>query len=308
VVDGFFVYSDGNGIHAIDIATGAERWKEDVKAYELLAVGHDVYALAPVGEVLHLRSFDAGTGLGLTDDKLPGPNPDSFAPHLAVAPGLLLVATHAKVIAYESYFKPAADGIRMGYGGQEAVAGGKVFLGGVLGTRMRASKPAITFESAGWRGGTFRAFFHAPPTRDGGFAITTKIDRNVRLRAHLGNAVSNVITAYAWPRVAYGKPHAAGRTHISIGMTVRSPGVSIKGQTLVMYFVRGRSRHYTRLGSGRLRGAGKGGRTRTTITFKGVNRASDDDYLVVCLPRGLKLGLGRPSKLTRSCGARTIKG
>ena len=197
----------------------------------------------------------------------------------------------------------------MGYGGQEARAdGGKIFLGGVLGSSMRAAKPDITFEAAGWRGGAFRKFFTDKPTRDGGFGITSTLSRNTRFRARVGDAVSNVITAYAWPHIRYGKPHYQGRTHISIGMTVRSPGVSVRGHTLVMYIERAKKKRMTRLGSARLRAAGRGGRTRATIHFKALRKVGRKDYLLVCIQNGLSLGLGRPTQLTRHCGARSIRG
>jgi hypothetical protein len=59
--------------------------------------------------------------------------------------------------------------------------------------------------------------------------------------------------------------------------------------------------------SGRLRRAGPG-RTRVRLRFRPPARATGANRLAFCIERQLRLGLGRPSPLTRRCGARRVRG
>ena len=225
---------------------------------------------------------------------------DSTERELAVAPGLLLVRASSRVVAYESALRPAADGIAMVGNTEELTAGGRLKLTGVLGREVRKGRPDVSIDLAHWRGGGFRGRTRLQPARDGGFGTRLVVTRNARVRASAGGAASAELTVYAWPTVKLGRAALAGRNRIRLGVEARAPDRRLGGRTFVLYLDRRRTKGLSRLDSGRLRG---GRRARTVLEFPFPRNTTERDTLYVCIRGQLALDLGRPSPLTRRCGA-----
>jgi hypothetical protein len=77
------------------------------------------------------------------------------------------------------------------------------------------------------------------------------------------------------------------------------------GRRLVFYFGRARDRRYVRLGSGRMRQAGRGV-AKGSVGFRLLRRVRSKDTIAFCV-RGLpRLGYGRNDGFQRRCGRRAI--
>jgi hypothetical protein len=313
-VDGLAIWDAGlfgqrDALVALDTATGAERWSSR-RLGDTIAVGHDIFGLGP-GEktgtgALYALDAESGVSFGAIPlDNLDLTQQQSRQGRIAVAPGALFVSSAGYVSAWESVLRPDPQGIALGFD-TEVVTGKHAELVAVVGTSMRASKPDVGIEMAGWRGGAFRAVGTGKAFRDGGASLVVTPARNSRVRARVGNAVSNPATVYVWPDVRFGKFRWIDRRRVRVTHSIRSPGVNVTGRRLVMYLERARNtKKLTRVASARLRAAGRG-RDRATMTFQ-PPKTGRKDHLYLCLEGGLARGLGRPVPLTRRCGARTIR-
>jgi hypothetical protein len=307
------VFVDGLSVNATDQYTQAVHddsrelaWLVWKPLTNLIAVGHDVYG---VHEDVHLNraivALDSETGKSLWAAPLPRLSADDRRPIVAVAPGLLLVATAGKIVAFRSALRPARGGVALGAGAFDVIAGRPFGLIGVLGADLRGPRPDVALEAAGWRAGGFRRVGSLRPDRDGGFAGGLTTRRNARFRASAGGATSNVVTVYAYPHFKLGPFRPLGRTRAQTTGTVSAEGARFGGHSLVLYLQRHGSPRLVRLGAGSLRAPHRG-RARATIGFLPPRHASSRDLVFVCVTRQLRLGLGRPSPLTRRCGARVL--
>ena len=313
LVDGLAVFNrTGDGSAAVDAATGAPAWTSKTTLAGAVAVGHDVYGVATIEKLSpsgggRVVALDSETGQEIWTEKLAGDfhnGSQYIAGEVAAAPGLLIVAGGGYVTAYESVFKPPADGIEIGADAFDVVAGKGFNVVGVLGSTVRQARPRVQIEGAPWRRGGFKRLGDVKPARDGGFSGGIKLNRNSRFRATAGGVASPPITVYAEPNVKLGRARPAGR-RIRIGVTVTTPGVRLAPRQFVLYLDRARTKRLTRLATGRLRAAGRG-RSRATLVFTPPRRVGRRDLLAVCIRGQLGLGLGRPAPLTRRCGARAV--
>ena len=288
-VDGLAVLSWGSELHALDATTLAPRWRSDGELDPLIAVGHDVYGIrggrltavsAEDGRVLWQRGAVPGQGIGRL---------------LAAAPGTLLVAYSDRLTAYESFFKPAPRRVALGAEDTDADAGQSITLTGVLGRELRGVGVMVRVEAADWPREPFERFDDVRAARDGGFTAEAVVYRNSLFRVGAPGEGSDVVTVYAAPKVVIGVPRGGIAT-----VGVRAPRTRLAGRTLFLYRDRPGNRPLQRLASGRLRATGPG-RTRTRVSLR--NRRGE---IVFCIRGQLRLGLGRPTPLTRRCGARRI--
>jgi hypothetical protein len=167
----------------------------------------------------------------------------------------------------------------------------------VLGRELRGAGVNVRIEDAAATGGAFDRFAEVRAARDGGFTTSAVVYGNSRFRVPFPGEGSDVVTVYAYPDVTVGTPRR-GR----VGVSVRAPRSRLGGRTLVLYADRPGSGPLVRLGSGRLRTTGRG-RTRTTLALE--RRLGRGDVLS-CIRGQVRLGLGRPTALTRRCGAARI--
>jgi hypothetical protein len=298
-------------LHASGAATGALAWVIKRQFVAPIAIGHDFYGLTPIGERSvpgQVMSVDAETGKPIWSDPLPGDfdSADFPPPTVAVSPGLLLIAGGGHVTAYESVFRPSPDGIDIGADAFDVIAGRAFSVVGVLGTSIRGPRPRVEIQGAPSPGGDFRRLSDEPSARDGGFFAPIVLARNSRFRAVVGGAASPPITVYAYPNVALGRPRWVGRTRLRMDVRVKAPAARFGGRTFVLYLDRVKSKRLQRIGSGRLRQVGRG-RARTTLVFTPLRKVGRRDTVVFCVRGQVAMGLGRPSSLTRRCGARRVQ-
>jgi outer membrane protein assembly factor BamB len=173
-VDEFGIRSqEEEGITAFNAATGATAWQKKGANTARIAIGHDVYGVTDTrsGGEPSVAAFDSESGDQVWSDGL-GSNQASTGSYVSfgAAPGLLIVANNGKVTAYESVFKPAAGGIELGAEPFDAVAGAHISLGGVLGSSLRGTRPAVQVQAAPWRRGSFKGIGDLKPARDGYFS------------------------------------------------------------------------------------------------------------------------------------------
>jgi outer membrane protein assembly factor BamB len=302
-VDGLSVAQPpAKGPVATDIASGREVWRQATELSGLTAVGHDLYGVSTsASRRRELHALDSETGRVLWSETVPNGTDVTTGGQIAVAaaPGTLLVAAAGRLTAYTSALQPAPRSVAFGGFPVEVNSGGRIGLVGVLGRDLRGSRPDVQIEVAAWPRGRFVRAFKIRASRDGGFDDTFVLYRNGRFRASVGGTRSKVIVRYAWPTLKLGRPRYVTRTVSRIGAVVTTKNVRLGGRTVVLYLDRRRTKGLVRMGSGRLRG---GTRARTVITYR-EPRASRKDTLWYCIRGQLRLALGRPSSLTRRCGA-----
>ncbi|HEX8122909.1 MAG TPA: PQQ-binding-like beta-propeller repeat protein [Solirubrobacteraceae bacterium] len=286
-VDGLEVQSGGTELRGVDPASGEIRWRNTGGVSGTIAVGHDVYGLR--GE--RLTAFASEDGRVLWDQKLGDLSAtSSTTPVLAAAPGTLLVARDGTLTAWQSALTPAPRAVALTASSSDVRAGAEVGLTGVLGRELRGEGVGVRVEGADWPRGRFSRLADVRAARDGGFTTSALVYRNSRFRVGAPGEGNEVVTVYASPEVV------VGRRRVS----VRAPGSRLAGRTIVLYRDRPGSGPLVRLGSGRLVASGRG-RTRAALRVPRGRGA-----LLFCIRGQLRLGLGRPSALTRRCGARRI--
>lgn len=296
--DGLVIQPEAAAVTATDAATGKQAWRATGGLGDALAAGHDVYGFR--NDRLAALSTEDGRVLW-TDGRVVGPAGRS----LAVAPGLLLVAGEGRVVAYQSALRPPPGGIALGVDRQEVPAGTPFALVGVLGRELRRPGAQVTIEGSDWPRGRFGRVSKARAERDGGFLGGVALYRSSRFRARTARGVSAPLTVYAVPRVRLGTPRRAGRGRMAVAASVRTPRTRLDGLRLHLYLRRAGTKRLERVASGRLRRAGSG-RTKASLRFRPLKRTTRADTLDFCIERQLRLGLGRPSPLTRRCGARRL--
>jgi hypothetical protein len=306
-VDGLAVISGSDSARAIDAGTAVEAWRTKKGLASLIGVGHDVYGfrLGDRGQ-RRLVALDSETGTEIWATTLPGEDTSSEYFAAGVAPGLLIGSTGGRVFAFESAFKPGPGEIALGASRFAVTAGHPLGLTGVLGTNLRGARPEVTIGGAAWRRGGFRALGKVRPARDGGFVAGVTAFRNSRFRVSAGGVDSNVLTVYAYPAVRLGRPRLVARRRAVLTASVSTPRTRLGRRTLVLYLQRHGSRRLARLGAGRLHGTGPG-RSKARVTFVPPRGATRRDLVYSCVKGQLRVGLGRPSPLTRRCGARRLR-
>jgi outer membrane protein assembly factor BamB len=294
-VDGLAITPDDTtgALVATGAATGEAVWRRPVGGFTPIAIGHDLYLYR--GD--RVTALDAATGRSVWGAKLGEPKQGS----LAVAPGLLLVAHGNRLSAWESVFKPRPRRIALGASAFDVLTGRRFVVAGVLGSRLRGNDARVRVQWAPWRGGRFRSFRPFKPSRDGYFGWRTSIRRNTRFRAASGRARSRPVTVYAYPRVKLGRARwTSGNRLLRLRPRVRAPGVRLSGRTFVLYLHRRGTRRAKRIDAGPIRGK------RATLIYRPLRNVSRRDRVYHCVRGGPKLGLGRPTKFARRCGARTV--
>ena len=259
---------------------------------EAIAINHDVFGVATRG----LGALDAATGAVVWADGMSG----ASAGQLAVAPGHLFLIQSGKLIAYEPVLKPAPGEVAIGGGGTEVSAGHGTGVFGVLGTSLRAPAPAVELQRAGWHRGRFKRYRRQTMSPDGGFGFLVRPARNTRYRAVVGKHVTKAQTVYVYPNAKFGDAAAAGH-NIAIPARVLTPGVSLAGRSLVLYLNPSKGKRLRRIATARL--SGRTGSARARVVFAPLRHVGQKDTLVFCVRGQLDIGLGRPSSLTRRCGA-----
>jgi outer membrane protein assembly factor BamB len=303
-------------VTAVDVASGRTRWKRKVERAEPIpseatltlspvAVGYAMYGATTQGV---LFALDLRTGARIWQDRVPylaGLSP-SYRGGMDVAPGLLLVPGGRKLTAYESLFRPAAGGIAAA-----PVLSDVEFLGanseeGVVGTQLRTKGARVTLEWDEPPFGRFRRLARGSVGPDGYFAFRIRSEKNTRVRIRLGKAVSSPRTIYTYPRVRY-RVQRLSPTRIKVVISTRTaPRTHLAGHAATLYIGRVKARRLDRLGTARLSGRGSG-RAGASVVFPALRHVGANDYFTVCVKGQLRLGLGRPSRFTRRCGARSIR-
>jgi hypothetical protein len=140
---------------------------------------------------------------------------------------------------------------------------------------------------------------------DGGFTGVGRPQRNTRIRVRVGGVVARAGTVYVYPRVKF-RIRGVSPSHFSIRVRVRGPrGVRLGGRRAVIYLGRRSVKRLYRIASARLRRTGRG-RATASVTRRRLRRVGRRDFVVMCVPRQHRLGMGRADVLARRCGARRI--
>lgn len=307
-VDGVaFEHSPEQRAIASDASTGKELWRTKTPVGDSIAIGHDIYSLRfeqSKGDQ-RLSAFDAETGARIWNVRPPHKGLYGARGTLAAAPGMLIAVFGGRVTAYRSVFRPKPRGIDIGASSFDVIAGRGYDIGGVLGTELRGSRPRVSLEDAGWRHGRFHRFGRLKPARDGGFVASITTIRNSRVRVSAARVHSKPITVYAYPKVRLGRSRGLDRARAVVGVSVEAPRTRLAGHRVVLYLQQSRKRPLVRLGSGRL--SGPPGRGHASVRFRPRRHVGRRALIWHCVTGQLRLALGRPSMLTRRCGARVLR-
>jgi hypothetical protein len=225
---------------------------------------------------------------------------------MAVAPGLLLIPSGRRLVAFQSYFRPPPNGISFEPYEFDLPWGRRTDVDGVIGANLRGpgARVQLEYDEHPFRG--FASGGSGAVAPDGYFLWTVRPDLNLRLRFRSGNAVSAVRTVYVYPRTRWKfRRPSRNRVRAQISFSnVRS--VNLGGRRASLYVVRLKQRRFDRLGGAKVRGHGRG-RSTVTIAFNALRNVGRRDYLAICVKGQTRLGLGRPDRFMRRCGARRIR-
>jgi hypothetical protein len=223
---------------------------------------------------------------------------------LSAAPGLLLVTRFDRLVAYESEFQPPPGGIDSAVTPSDIAHGRRVVLGGVVGPDARAKVKRVRFQSDRAPFGRFGRGPQAAVAPDGYFETKARPDRNTRYRATAPGATSSkTFVAYVYPRASFRARPSGRRVAVTVSLRTAAD-VRLAGRRAFVYYGRGSGSTMRRIGSTRLRGAGRG-RASGTFTFSGIRSPGARDFVVSCVPGQAKLGLGRNDNFARRCGRST---
>ncbi|MDQ3936370.1 MAG: PQQ-binding-like beta-propeller repeat protein, partial [Actinomycetota bacterium] len=308
----------GRGPFAFSLAGGETRWGSDKRgafgttlglvSRVPLVVAHDVYAVA---EGRGLLAFDRETGepRGYGVLRQAGFNePGGLHPGMSAgSPGVLVASGGQRLTAFRSLLRPDPGGIDAAVTVNDVLVGNEGEVAGAAGRTFRESRPILEVEADPYPYGRFRpagrsgpvnadgtTFFHPRPTRN----------TRYRMRAQGVPGTTRAVTVYAYPRAGVKSRFVSGR---HVRMTVRLRGgrdFRVGSRRFVLYLGRPYKRRYYRLGTARIRQAGRSSAVaRVTFTFP--REFSDLDVFAWCVP-GLR-AWGRRDALSRRCGARVVK-
>jgi outer membrane protein assembly factor BamB len=314
---GYGVFRNYGIVRAEEMASGKVRWSHPGESDEQysssssdqlrpMAAYHSVYRLTP-GGVLYALSLETGKQIWRTNlGAQRGASGVTAADRVAIAPGLLLIPRGRRLVAFQSYFRPAPNGIAFEPYEFDLPWGHRTDVDGVIGANLRgpSARVRIEYDEHPFRG--FTAGASGPTAPDGYFLWTVRPDLNLRLRFRSGNAVSAVRTVYVYPRTRWKfRRPSRNRVRAVISFSnVRS--VNLGGRRASLYVVRLKQRRFDRLGSSKVRRKGRG-RSAVTIAFNALRHVGRRDYLAICVKGQTRLGLGRPDRFMRRCGARRIR-
>jgi outer membrane protein assembly factor BamB len=303
-----FTSGEGVTMRAFDVASKGLLWTHPVPegrdvngTAEPLIAGSAVYTVA--NNRLAASELHSGRQVYSANLRLSGEGVD-FASHgaasLAAAPGLLVLSGSRVFAGFESAYQPAAGGVDVATTFTDVPSRRRVRLGGLVGTSLRAGQPKATVQmDVAPFGGKWRTIGQPRANAGGYFELGLRPDRSVRLRASVGGATSKAVIVYA--NGNYRTRLRLTKRGAKIAFSVSGPRAALSGRRVAIYATR--KYGYRRLGSGVMRGR-RGhfrGVTRHTIRYDPA------DQYTLCVVGGPRLGVGRPDKLNRRCGARTIK-
>jgi hypothetical protein len=305
-----FAIWQGTGVQAYNLTTGAIGWTgrfdEPNSGFDMrpAVVGSTVWALDRNGVLrgYWLRSGarrQALTALGRKD--FFGTVQDVA---IASGGGVLVLPLAGRIAVLGSAVPaPPAGGVSIRVRSPDTVVGRSNRVDGRVGAQLGARRlllEADPFPYGGWR----RVATKTANASDRTFGVKVRPRRNTRYRVRVegGGAVSRASTAYVAPRLRF-RARLAGRT-VRLRVTVRaSRGIRVRGRRVVVYLLRRGGSRLRRLGAGRLTATGPN-RARTDFPLRRV-RARRRDLVFTCIT-GLR-AMGRPSVLTRRCGAARIR-
>lgn len=298
------VFGVGGGLTARRLSTNRTLWAKRLElASEAPPMGIGSTLYAPSRRGLEALSMETGK----REQLLRGPQNATDAKMVTSAPGRVLMASGGWVVAFESVYKPAANGIAAGTVTADLEFGGRTIAEGILGSALRASRPKATVlaDSAPFR--RYRRVLTVPSDAGGYVSVSSRLQRNTRLRFQVGAVRSNVVRLYVYPRFRSKLRRARNNPNrVRAAVTVTGPrGVRLGRRKVALYIGRVAKRRFDRLGTGRLRTSGRG-KARGSVRFNAIRGVRKRDFLLFCIRRSSKLGLGRADVVDRRCGARRM--
>jgi hypothetical protein len=226
---------------------------------------------------------------------------------IAAGQGVVVVPAGESLVAYASAVHPRPRGVAALAEPAVVRYRRRLFLDGRVGRALRASGPRkVRLSADGFPFRGFGAAGAATTRSDGSFTLTGRPAINTRLRVSVPGteARSRVVRVWVYPRLRFHARAVSRRAaRVHLGLT-GPPRVRLAGRRVHVYLLRGR--RLTRLGAGRLRGAGRG-RARAAFSTRLPAQGKRSDRFAYCIRHMSRLGLGRPDALDRHCGAGHIR-
>lgn len=304
------VFAAKGGLTAVNPPALRVRWRirdsiRDATSAGLpIGVYHSLYRAESDGNITGYRLTDGGVVWKARVPK--GPLEAETLGFLSAAPGLLLVTTPSRIVAYQSVYRPAPRGVAWNATTSDVAYRSPFGVQGVIGAALRGPGARVRIDYDGYPYGGWSQVTVRRVEPDGFFAATIRQSVNTRYRIVAGGARSRSLTVYAFPRlhVAF---HRAGANAIRLvfGLTT-ARDVRLAGRRAFVYLGRVRARRFDRLGSTRLQARGSG-RTAGLVKFPAIRSVGSRDFVTVCVPRQYRLGLGRRDRLARSCGRARVR-
>lgn len=303
---------DGSRVEALDLSTGQTIWSAYVRSpgsefrVRPTAVGATLWSLDYEGKLsgYGLRTGDLRERIPLFGDDFLGVSSARLV-SLVADDGVLVVPASGDLFALRSAIRPGPGTIGVRLSLTDFLIGGLTRLDGRLGDELAGER--VQLEVDPYPYGRFRtAGSSSVDPGDRTFRFRRlRPDRNTRYRVRAVGAptASPVVKAYVVPRLRL-SVRDTGRVFHARARVRGAAGVRLGGRRLVVYAARLRKRVYERLGSARLRPAGRS-RASAVLSLRRV-RFGPGDRVAFCIS-GLR-GMGRSDRLTRRCGAARVRG
>ncbi len=307
------VVPEQRGLSAFDTGSGALLWHDSLSRPQVvglqtpLTVDRDLFELDIGQQSSRLLAFDAASGAPRESTPLlrgtTGP--------VVAAEGVLLVTESDAISAYTGLFAPAGDQIGLRVSPPVVLFGphARVRIDGRLGPALRATGPREIELQA--RPFGHRAFSHVRgglSYADGGFLFNSRPRRDTLYRVVPARGVSQPIPVIAvvYPSFRFAFSFDAATRRINGSVTLRfDPGIRLPGRSAYIYEDRRDIHTLLLLGGGKLVSLGPGHADMRT-SFPPPSTVTPA-YVLWCVPRMSRLGVGYPDEIDRECGRRRIR-
>jgi len=285
---------------AFDLASGESAWLTGPGGLDPLLVGGTVYT-TDFDNVLGLA---ASTGEVLSRTRSPGFRGGLGFAGISAGAGRLLVAEAGRLTAFAPVLTPPPAGIAVAASGFDVPVGERISIVGGVGSELRDSRPAVTLTANPKISRTQQTV--ADQTLEDGTAyFRGRVRSNTRYTVRTGGA-SDSFVAYAYPRGRITTVRGVSRTAAIVrGRFKDVVAKRLRGERLVAYYGSPKGGRNTRLGTAKLRPAGKGA-VEATVRFRIPRGLRPEDLITICIRDLPKLGYGRNVGLARRCGKRHV--
>lgn len=283
------------GLRAIDLTTGERVWRLIGPRPLPVIVGGALYAADLDTHLSRLFGIEKRNGRVLWRVRIPV-GYSTYGAAVSAGAGHVFVAAANRLIALEPVLKPPPDGADIAVTATDVLIGKRFKVAGNAGEAIRASTPKLDLLRGRRKQASNRV------RGDGAAYFRLKVRRNTKLAIGVpGGKRGTPLRVYAYPRFGFRFRALSPRAAVAIVSVKKAPARRIRGLRLFLYLNRDDRGNLRRIGSAKLRPAGKRV-ARARVRFRRLSDAGRNDRIFACV-RGIeRRGFGRRDVIARRCG------